>query len=364
MNKKNVLIIFGGKSGEHEVSVRSATAIEENIDQDKFNTHVLGITQDGKWHYGSSTAEISANLKVLPPDIQVLLPSENEGATLSLNKASGLEKITFDVIFPIIHGTNGEDGVLQGLLELSNLPYVGSNVLSSAISMDKVIQKMICKQEQIPQTSFVWFKKNEWKKDPNSCVSKIEKELKYPLFVKPANLGSSVGISKVKSPEDLTKAIETALQYDLKVIVEQAIPNIKEVEVAVLGNENPKASVCGSLIPNTEFYDYETKYITDDVKTEIPAEIPEEASTQIRELAIQTFKLLNCSGLARVDFFYQKDTGKFYLNELNTLPGFTSISMYAKLWKASGVSYTELITTLLELAIEKWGEKQELKYTY
>lgn len=364
MNKKNVLIVFGGKSGEHEVSVRSATAIEESIDREKFTTHVLGITQDGKWHYGNSIKEITADLKVISPTVQVLLPSENEGATLSLNTPSGLEKMSFDVIFPIIHGTNGEDGVLQGLLELSNLPYVGSNVLSSAISMDKVVQKMVCDHEGIPQTEFAWFKKSEWLKDQDSCVKRIEAGLKYPLFVKPANLGSSVGISKVKTQDELPKAIENALMYDVKVIIEQAINGIKEVEVGILGNDQPKASVCGSIVPNTEFYDYETKYLTDDVQVEIPAELPQEVTARIQETAIKTFSLLNCSGLARVDFFYQKETEQFFLNELNTLPGFTSISMYAKLWKASGVSYTELTTKLLELAIEKWNEKQQLKYTY
>jgi len=364
MNKKNVLIIFGGKSGEHEVSVRSASAIEENIDHDKFETHVLGITQDGKWHYGHTIKEITSGLKVLAPSVQVLLPSENEGSTLSLNTSSGLEKMTFDVIFPIIHGTNGEDGVLQGLLELSNLPYVGSNVLSSAISMDKVVQKMICDHEDIPQTKFVWFKKVEWLKNKQTCLEKIESTLKLPVFVKPANLGSSVGISKVKTKADLAKAIEDAFVYDLKVIVEEGVNGIKEVEVGVLGNDQPMASVCGSIIPNTEFYDYETKYITDDVKVEIPAEIPEEVAKKIQATAVKTFKVLNCAGLARVDFFYQPETNEFFLNELNTLPGFTSISMYAKLWKASGVSYTELTSKLLDLAIEKWQEKQQLKYTY
>ncbi len=364
MSKQHVLIIFGGKSGEHEVSVRSAKSIEEHIDHDKYETHVLGITQDGRWHYGDTIAEITDGKKVIAPTVQVLLPNENEGNTLSLKTNAGLQNLSFDVIFPIIHGTNGEDGTLQGLLELSNLPYVGSNVLGSAVAMDKVVQKMICDHEGIPQTKFVWFRKNDWLQDKAACLAKVTEKLSFPVFVKPANLGSSVGISKVKDNSGLESAIEDALQYDLKVLIEEGVNGIKEVEVAVLGNEQPVASVCGAIIPHTEFYDYETKYITDDIEVEIPAQIPADISDQIRALAVKTFQVLNCSGLSRVDFFYQKDTNKFFLNELNTLPGFTSISQYPKLWEHSGVSYTELTSRLLDLAIQKWHDKQQLKYTY
>ncbi len=364
MSKKNVLIIFGGKSGEHEVSVRSARSIEENIDHDKFTTHVLGVTQDGRWHYGETIQEITDGKKVLPPSVQVLLPNENEGSTLSLQSGNGLEKLNFDVIFPIIHGTNGEDGTLQGVLEISNLPYVGSNVLGSAIAMDKVVQKMICEHEGIPQTKFVWFRRNEWLESKTKCLEMVSKQLSFPLFVKPANLGSSVGISKVKMESELEKAIQDALQYDNKIIIEQGIEGIKEIEVAVLGNETPTASVCGAIIPHTEFYDYETKYVTDDIEVEIPAKIPSDIADQIRMMAIKTFTVLNCSGMSRVDFFYQPETNKFFLNELNTLPGFTSISQYPKLWENSGVSYTELTSRLIEFAIEKWQDKQQLKYTY
>jgi len=364
MNKKHVLIIFGGKSGEHEVSVRSARSIEENIDRDRFTTHVLGVTQDGRWNYGETIAEITDEKRVLQPSMQILLPSENEGATFSIITNTGLEKLSFDVIFPIIHGTNGEDGTLQGVLELSNLPYVGSNVLGSAIAMDKVIQKMICRYEGIPQTKFVWFRKEEWGKNPTTCIKEITQELTFPIFVKPANLGSSVGISKVKQAAELHHAITTAFLYDSKIIIEQGVEHIKEIEVAVLGNSQPEASVCGAIIPRSEFYDYETKYMTDDIEVEIPAHIPADVAEKIRKAAIQTFTCLNCSGMSRVDFFYQTETKQYFLNEINTLPGFTSISMYPKLWQATGLSYTDLTSRLLELAIEKWRDKQKLKYTY
>ncbi len=362
--KKQVLIIFGGKSGEHEVSVRSARSIEEAIDKELFETHCLGVTQEGRWHYGSSVQEVTDGKKVLPPNTTLSLPDGAHPKNLSIQTAHGQEPIQSDVIFPIIHGTNGEDGTIQGFLELANLPYVGSGVTGSAVAMDKIIQKTICAQHHIPQTKFVWFDQYEWDKDPQITLDEINKDLVYPLFVKPANLGSSVGITKVKHVTELENAIKTAFTYDTKILVEEGVNDILEVEVGVLGNENPKASVCGSIQPNTEFYDYETKYITDDVVMEIPAKIPSDISDKIRAAAVKTFKVLNCSGLSRIDFFYQPSTNQYFLNELNTLPGFTSISMYPKLWEATGVSYTDLITELLNLATKRWEDKQQLSFVY
>lgn len=362
--KKQVLIIFGGKSGEHEVSVNSAKSIEKFLDRDLYDSHCLGVTQDGHWHYGQTVAEITEGHKVLPPNTTVSLPDGIHSNALSVSTNQGIQPLKSDIIFPIIHGTNGEDGTLQGLLELSNLPYVGSGVLGSAVSMDKVIQKSLCQLHHIPQTKYLEVSYTEWLKDSQKISAEIEKAFSYPIFVKPANLGSSVGISKVNTHEDLSRALSDAFNFDTKVIVEEGVQNILEIEVAVLGNEDPQASVCGSIHPNTEFYDYETKYVTDDIVSKIPAEIPEEISQQIRDTAIKAFKVLNCSGLARVDFFYQPQTNTFFLNELNTLPGFTNISQYPKLWDASGLIYSELISKLLELAVQKWESKQHLRYTY
>lgn len=362
--KKNVLIIFGGKSGEHEVSVRSALSIQEHIDRSKYEPYVLGITQDGRWNLGRTIESITSGQKVLSPSHPVALPSEPGINTLTVSDSKELKNIHFDIIFPIVHGTHGEDGKLQGLLEMANLPYVGAGVLGSALAMDKVVQKQLCGSQGIPQAQFCWLTKTEWKKSKNDVLERIESQLTYPVFVKPANLGSSVGITKVKDPASLETAIETALTFDHKVIVEQGIRDILEIEVSVLGNHEPQASVCGSIRPNTEFYDYETKYITDDIAAQIPAEIPEDISQNIRDTAVKAFTLLNCIGMARTDFFYQPETKTFYLNEINTLPGFTSISMYPKLWEATGLSYSQLITKLLELAQEAWEEKQQLKYSY
>ena len=363
-SKKNIIIIFGGKSGEHEVSVKSALSIEKYIDKEKFHTTALGVTHSGSWNYGQTVAEITDGGKVLNIDASLTLPSSDESKKLSLKAKTEITPIKADIVFPIIHGTNGEDGALQGLLEMASLPYVGSNVLGSAVSMDKVIQKQICSTAKIPQTKYRALSKFSWDQSKERELDKTKQELKLPLFIKPANLGSSVGISKVKEIAQLETAINEAFMFDNKIILEEGVENILEIEVSILGNENPQASVCGSINPNTEFYDYETKYLTDDIEAKIPAQIPEEISDKIRETALKAYVLLNCSGLARIDLFYQQETDKFYLNEINTLPGFTSISMYPKLWEASGLKYADLITELIELAEQKFANKQKLKYSY
>jgi D-alanine-D-alanine ligase len=362
--KKNILIIFGGRSGEHEVSVRSAQSVEQYIDKEQFNTHCLGITHQGQWRYGHTIAEITDGTKVLASSDQLALPENTSLKELTLLNNTQRLPIPTDVIFPVIHGPNGEDGTLQGMLELANLPYVGAGVLGSALGMDKVVQKQLCELHHIPQASYYSFNRQSWLASPDRIIGDITHKLQFPLFVKPANMGSSVGITKVKTFEALVPAIEDALKYDLKILVESGIEDIQEIEVSVLGNHEPIASVCGSIKPNTEFYDYETKYVTDDIEATIPANIPPEISEKIRHTATEVFTLLNCAGLARTDFFYHHGTGQHYFNEINTLPGFTSISMYPKLWAASGLPYTELITKLVALAEERWQEKQTLSYEY
>ncbi len=347
---KNVLIIFGGKSGEHEVSVKSATSIEKNINPTLFKTTAMGITRQGYWHFGPTIASVTKDGKVSLPKNPSLIPDK--------------QILKADIIFPILHGPNGEDGTMQGLLELLNVAYVGPRVLGSALSMDKIIQKQVCAFYNIPQTKYVGFSSHEWQNIPELITKNINQQLQYPLFTKPANMGSSVGVTKIKSKNDLKDGILEALKYDHKIIVEESVNDIKEIEVSVLGNHEPKASVCGEIIPNTEFYDYETKYITDDIKISIPANIPQKVAKKIRQIAVNTFKALDCIGLARVDFFYQPQTGKYFLNEVNTLPGFTSISMYPKLWEKTDLTYTDLITKLLEFAEERWREKQQLSYEY
>ena len=361
---RTVLIIFGGKSGEHEVSVKSALSIEKNIDKQKYQTLALGITHQGEWHLGNTISQITAHGKVLAPRMNVFLSQGDKDKSLAVTENSQTKKINFDLVFPIIHGTNGEDGTLQGMLELANLPYVGPGVLGSSASMDKIVQKQLCEVAKIPQTAYLFTTQNKWLKNKNVFIQKIKKNLSYPLFVKPANMGSSVGVNKVKTDQNLEKAINEAFKYDLKVIIEEEVADALEVEVSVLGNENPQASVCGSIKPNSEFYDYQTKYVTNDIKAEIPALIPENISQKIKDTAITTFKVMNCEGMARVDFLYQANNNKFYLNELNTLPGFTSISMYPKLWEKAGLNYKDLITRLLELAEERWQRKQQLSYNY
>lgn len=352
--KKQIAIVFGGKSGEHEVSVRSARSIEKNINRDHYQTVALGLTKQGEWRVAPTIDQLVEKGQVRNVD------SENT----SLLPTPKL--LTANVIFPILHGPNGEDGSLQGLLKLINKPYVGSGILGSALAMDKVVQKQVCATAQIPQTPYVWFYRQQWqnKEERKQLIAQIKSQLQSPLFIKPANMGSSVGVSKVKNFKQLNSAIDNAGQYDHKIIVEQAVNQVKEIEVSVLGNNKPKASVCGEIVPNTEFYDYETKYITDDIESQIPAQLPPKISQTIRKLALKTFKVLNCFGLARVDFLYQTKTKQFYLNEVNTLPGFTAISMYPKLWAATDLPYQKLISRLIELAESKWKKEQTLAYEY
>lgn len=356
MAKTKVGVIFGGRSGEHEVSLRSAKSVMEALDEKRFEIIPIGIKKDGLWISGNHVWEELSFNETRGDNYEVtILPRPEEG----LWRVNPLEKISdLDVVFPVLHGTYGEDGTLQGLLEMADLPFVGSGVLGSALGMDKVVMKKIFIYEGLNVSRFLGFHRKEWEKEREKYTEKIDHELSLPLFIKPANLGSSVGISKVKSIEKLPEAIDKAATYDSKIIVEENIEG-KEIEVSILGNESPSASVCGEIIPSKEFYDYEAKYLDDNSELIIPADISDELEKEIREIAVKAFRALDAKGLARIDFFVNESTGEIYINEINTMPGFTEISMYPKLWEKSGLSYKELLTKLVDLALDIHKEKKK-----
>ena len=351
--KITVGIIFGGKSAEHEVSLQSAKNVYDAIDRSRFEPVLIGIDKNGVWRStGGSLLLLNSSdpsrISLNPDGAPVALCPASAGR-LSTQAPSGqtTDSPKLDVIFPILHGPLGEDGTVQGLLKLAGVPFVGSGVLGSAVSMDKDVMKRLFRDSGIPIGKFLAFKSHE--KIPP--FAEITKALASPVFVKPANMGSSVGISKVKNEAEFEKAVKEAFKYDVKIIIEEFIPG-REIECAVLGNENPKASVPGEIIPTHEFYSYDAKYIDENgARLEIPAKIDDDCKKRVQELAIKAFKTLCCAGLSRVDFFL-KENGDVVINEINTLPGFTKISMYPKLWEASGIGYTELISRLIELALE------------
>jgi len=361
MSKIRVGLIYGGRSGEHEVSVLSANSVMFAINQDKYEVFPIGITKEGRWIPGQSPCPL-----VESQDLQVRLLNngkENEAeqhqlATLSNKQGNLLAGLRdrVDVIFPVMHGPFGEDGTIQGLLELAGIPYVGGGVLASAVGMDKVIMKMVFQQKGLPVGDYLAYLRKELDSNSEVIYNEIERKLGYPCFVKPANLGSSVGISKAHDREELNRALHFAAEYDRRIIVEKMLYG-REIECAVLGNDEPIASAPGEILPCAEFYDYEAKYVLNDSKLEIPAALSEEITAKIQDYAVQAFKAIDCAGLGRVDFFVNEKTGAIFVNEINTIPGFTRISMYPKLWEASGVSYTELINRLLELALERYHDK-------
>jgi D-alanine-D-alanine ligase len=358
MKKTKVFIIFGGKSGEHEVSVRSARSVLQAIDRNLFEPELLGIAKNGTWLQGAAAQKaLSSKTKIdRGQSTEVLPPPSTSHELVKLIK----DEITPPVLFPVLHGPYGEDGTIQGMLEMMNVPYVGSGVLGSALGMDKVLQKQVFIHYGLPVVPFVWFLKKEWNKDKKEIIKKIERMSRYPFFVKPANLGSSVGISKVHNEKELYAAIDLAGSYDRKIVVEKGLENIREIELSVLGNDDPMASVCGEIIPEHEFYDYNAKYIDESTRLVIPANVSKKTQRELQKTAIEAFRSLDCSGFSRVDFFLEKTSNKVWLNEINTIPGFTSVSMYPKLWEATGVSYQDLIGKLIHLGIERWKEKQQL----
>jgi D-alanine-D-alanine ligase len=367
--KLRVGILFGGRSGEHEVSLLSAASILKAIDRRKFEVLPIGITKSGQW----LIADAAQRLLEGTPEPTVLEPGVTSAAVTTpeaeeTHPHSALGGQSLDVVFPVLHGTFGEDGTIQGLFELAGIAYVGSGVLGSAAGMDKDVMKRLFAHAKLPLVKHVTILRSEWEKSPRKTIAQIEAALKYPVFVKPANLGSSVGISKAHDHKELAPALRLAAKYDRKLVIEQGVGGKKskarEFEVAVLGNDDPKASVVGEIVPGKEFYDYEAKYLSEGSVPVIPAKLSAKETKQIREMAVEAFKACDLSGLARVDFLMEPEGNRrVYLNEVNTMPGFTQISMYPKLWEASGIKYRDLITLLIELALERHSEKTRTSYS-
>jgi D-alanine-D-alanine ligase len=351
-------VLFGGRSGEHEVSLASAASVIRGMDPDKYEPVPIGISKDGHWLVGEGAIKVLP--EVLKGGRRVMLTADpTEAALVPLDRGAGAQRL--DVFFPVMHGTFGEDGTIQGLLDLAGLPYVGAGVLGSAIGMDKDVSKRLCESAGIPVVPWYTFHRWQWEKEPASVKAAIEEKFPYPVFVKPANLGSSVGMSKVHTAEELVPALDLACEFGMKILVEKAV-SAREIEVSVLGNHQPQASIPGEIVPHREFYDYTAKYLEDGTQLLIPAELKPAQVKKIQELAVSAFLTLELSGMARVDFFVEKTTGKLYLNEVNTIPGFTSISMYPKLWEASGIGFRELIDRLIAFAFEIHQEKARTKY--
>ncbi len=354
MKKTRLGVLFGGRSGEHEVSLVSARSVIRAIDQSKYAIIPLGITKDGHWLAPPESREMLAcgdeTLRSLPlPEVV-----ETMHAPGLLPPAEALSSL--DVVFPVLHGPYAEDGTVQGLLELADVPYVGAGVTGSAIGMDKALQKAVLCQAGVPVVRYRMFLRSQWEKAPDGVIAQIEDEFGYPCFIKPVNLGSSVGISKAHDRSELVQALSVAAQLDRKILVEEAIP-AREIECGVLGNDDPEASVVGEIIPHREFYDYDAKYHDDQTELVVPAMLPEGLTAEVQDLAVRVFRALDCAGMGRVDFFLDKVTGRVYASELNTIPGFTSVSMYPRLWQASGVPYPELIDRLVALAIQRYQDK-------
>jgi D-alanine-D-alanine ligase len=397
MKKKlRVGVLFGGRSGEHEVSLLSAASVLKAIDRSHYEVVPIGITKQGRWLISTDAERLltgdfpdtgklragdpqtTAPAALLAKGEGVIVPPMPGGALVPFEQdASSISPIhdalQLDVVFPVLHGTFGEDGTIQGLFELAGLAYVGSGVLGSATGMDKEVMKRLFLAAGLPITSHVTFLRREWEQGAKKIITRLEAALKYPLFVKPANLGSSVGISKAHDRKELGPAIDLAASFDRKIVVEQAVGargnrakmgKARELEVAVLGNDEPMASVVGEIVPGKEFYDYEAKYLSEGSVPIIPAKLTKKQSQQVQAMALDAFRACDCAGLARVDFLLEAgDQGRLYLNEINTMPGFTSISMYPKLWEASGVKYRDLISRLIELALERKREQEQISYS-
>lgn len=379
MDKKiRVGLVYGGKSGEHEVSLSTALAVIQAFDHSKYEIHPFYITKQGEWRSGPALtgpvdskdkltfaalpAEVAAASEAAAPEAGASALTPIFGAIAAANGSAGSSR-PLDVIFPLLHGTYGEDGTVQGLFEMANIPYVGAGVLASSAGMDKAVMKKLFAQDGLPQCVYRHFTRGQWEKDKPFFLMEIEVSIGYPCFVKPANLGSSVGISKAKNRDELIEAIQTAFKYDRKVVIEEAV-EAREVEVAVLGNDHPEASVPGEIISSSEFYDYKAKYLDGKSVMVIPAELPPQVAEELRDLAVRAFLAVDGSGLSRVDFFVGKNDGRILINEINTMPGFTPFSMYPLLWKETGKSYTELLDELIRLAFERFEDKQKLQFSF
>ncbi|WDL98751.1 D-alanine--D-alanine ligase [Alicyclobacillus sp. ALC3] len=359
-------VIFGGKSGEHEVSIQSGQSILNALDQEAYEVVPIGITRTGQWIVGQQASfalNQATQIELGEQSQYVQQPEANQAATSAAAVVPIGELVPpelvgdFDVVIPVLHGPNGEDGTIQGMLELFDIPYVGAGVLASAVGMDKVFMKKLFAEAGLPQVAYTFCTRKLWETQPARVVQEVEENIGYPCFVKPANMGSSVGISKVKTAKELPVAIDLAARYDRKIIIEQGL-DVREVEVAVLGNDEPEASVPGEVIPDHEFYDYEAKYVTGESQLIIPAPLPAQVTEEIRRVAVEAFRAVDGSGLARMDFFVERGTNRVLVNEINTMPGFTRFSMYPKLWEATGLSYTQLLDRLIGLALERSTEKR------
>jgi D-alanine-D-alanine ligase len=357
-------VLFGGRSGEHEVSLISAASVISALDPEKYDAVPIGITKDGRWLAGTAAH------KMLPPPLgevlrsgeSVMLSADPNVAALVPASNSQGNALRVDVVFPVLHGTFGEDGAVQGLLDLAGLPYVGSGVLGSAVGMDKDVQKRLFQQAKLPVGEFMAIPRADWEKSRAKVLREIRKKFRFPVFVKPATLGSSVGMSKAHDAKELAKAMDFAAEFAQKIMVERTIHG-REIELSVLGNEDPKASIPGEIIPHREFYDYAAKYLEEGTRLLIPAKLTKAQVKKFQELAVKAFRTLECLGMSRVDFFLENRTGRMLLNEINTIPGFTSISMYPKLWEASGLPYRALLDRLIELALAQHRERLRTKYT-
>jgi len=353
-------VLFGGRSGEHEVSLASASSVIHALDPEKYEPVAIGISKDGRWLVGTGAQKLLP--EVLKSGQRVVLPADPTAAALmpmDENRGGGLR---VDVVFPVLHGTFGEDGTVQGLLDLAGLPYVGAGVIGSAVGMDKDMQKRLFLHERLPVTDFLAIQRSEWERDRKKVLAQVAGKFRFPVFTKPATLGSSVGMTKVHKRSELAAALDLAAEFAQKILVERAVSG-REIEVAVLGNDEPKASVPGEILPHREFYDYAAKYLEEGTRLIIPAKLKKEQVKKFQEYAVRAFRAIECCGMARVDFFLERRTNKIYVNEINTIPGFTSISMYPKLWEASGIPYRELIDRLIELALEQQREKTRTKYS-
>ena len=353
MKKLSVCILFGGMSPEHEVSLRSAEAVLNNIDHEKYNVFPVGIAKDGDWMLfgGKDYSELPAGTWLENPENCRVAISPIRGQGLLRFEGDCVVRERIDVVFPVMHGENCEDGAIQGLLKLAGIPYVGPHVAASAVAMDKTLTKLVVDHAGVPQAAWHLVRSNELEHHMEHVVDILEKKFSYPMFVKPAGTGSSVGVSKAVNRDALCTALNAAAAFDKKILVEEFIDG-REIEVAVMGNDNPAASICGEIDSGAEFYDYEAKYVTDTSTAYIPARISEEVEEQVRELAVKVYSAIGCQGLSRVDFFVTHADNRIVFNEINTLPGFTSISMYPKLFAASGIPYAQLIDELLKLAVE------------
>ena len=382
MKRLRVGVLYGGRSGEHEVSLASAASVFANLDRSRYEPVPIKIEKDGRWALADRppstmiAGEVieQARLEAARPVREgrevhfVARPSDE--TILSIDRTRGRDAdvpaavvtgLSLDVIFPMLHGPYGEDGTMQGLLELANIPYVGAGVLASAVGMDKGMMKIAFAGRGLPVCPYRVVLRHEWKTNAERITAALEKALQYPMFVKPANLGSSVGISKAKNASELVAAMDLAGSFDRKIVVEAAVPDAREIECAVLGNDTPEASVPGEIIPSREFYDYESKYLDEGSKSVIPADLPARTADEVRRLSIEAFKAVDAAGMSRIDFLLSRRDGSLWLNEVNTIPGFTTISMFAKLWAASGVDYPTLLDRLIGLALDRHAEKQQLR---